>query len=69
MNERTLGETVRELREAQNLSLTALAERAQISIGFLTMIEAGHGGRPPLAILGRLARALGVSVKALETNV
>ena len=61
MPPRKLGETVRELREAQGLTQAQLAERAQVALSYVTLIEGGQGqGGAPRQILQRLARALGV---------
>jgi len=63
---RKLGELVRELREAQGLTQGQLAERAQIALSFITLIEANQQGKPSTQILQRIARALGVPVKRLD---
>ena len=68
MPSKKLGETLRELREARGLTQAQLAERAQIALSYVTVIEAGHGPQasPPRQILERLARALGVPGKRLQ---
>ena len=43
----------------------ALAKRAKVSRGYLAALEAGHKKNPSLAVLQRLAKALGVPVTAL----
>ena len=66
MAPRQLGENLRELREAKGLTPEQLADRAQVSVSFITILEGGQeGGRPALAILQRLARVLGVHVSKL----
>jgi transcriptional regulator with XRE-family HTH domain len=62
---RELAERVRELREARGLSQAALADRAQIALSYITVIEAGQQRLPPRAILLRLAKALGVPEQRL----
>ena len=42
-----------------------LARRAKVSRGYLAAIEAGHKKNPSLAVLQRLAKALGVPVTEL----
>ena len=42
-----------------------LAKRAKVSRGYLAAIEAGHRKNPSLAVLKRLAKALGVPVTEL----
>jgi transcriptional regulator with XRE-family HTH domain len=60
-----LGELVRELRERQGLTQSQLAERAQLAVSYITLLEAGrHANLSPSAV-GRLARALGVTSKHL----
>ena len=68
MPSKRLGEILRELREARGLTQAQLAERAQIALSYVTLIEAAHGQHtaPPRQILDRLARALGVPVKRLQ---
>jgi transcriptional regulator with XRE-family HTH domain len=68
MPPRKLGEVLRELRELKGLTQAQLAERAQIALSYVTVIEAGYGEQasPPRQILERLARALGVPAKRLH---
>lgn len=61
-----LGVLLRELRESKGLSQQALADRASITMSYITIIESGQQGAPPRAILQRIARALGVPVEKLE---
>jgi transcriptional regulator with XRE-family HTH domain len=63
--EKTLGEIVRELREAKGLTQGQLAEKAQVALSYVTLLEAGHQGNPSRQILHRIARALGVPAKQL----
>jgi transcriptional regulator with XRE-family HTH domain len=42
-----------------------LAKRAKVSRGYLAALEAGHKKNPSLAVLQRLAKALGVPVTEL----
>jgi transcriptional regulator with XRE-family HTH domain len=43
----------------------ALAKKAKVSRGYLAAIEAGHKKNPSVAVLKRLAKALGVPVTEL----
>jgi transcriptional regulator with XRE-family HTH domain len=61
---RKTGDLVRELREAEGLTQAQLAERAQVALSYINLIEAGQQD-PPRPILQRLARALRVPVKRL----
>ena len=65
MTPRELADRVQELRRLRGLSVSLLAERAQITQGYVVSIEAGNQRMPPRGILLRLARALGVSEKEL----
>ena len=60
-----LGEVVRELRERQGLTQAQLAERAQLALSYITLLESGQKTNLSPAVLGRLARALGVTTKQL----
>ena len=60
-----LGEIVRELREARGLSQAQLAEKAQIAVSYVIVIESQQPGNPSRQILHRLARALDVPAKKL----
>ena len=68
MPEKTLGEIVRELREVNGLTQAQLAEKAQVALSYVTLLEAGHQGNPSRQILHRLARALGVPAKRLDPD-
>jgi transcriptional regulator with XRE-family HTH domain len=63
--EKTLGELVRELREARGLTQAQLAERAQVALSYVTVLEAGHQKNTSRQILHRLARALSVPAQRL----
>ncbi len=60
-----LGDALRRLREAKGLTQVELAKRANITDEYLSMLESGVRRNPSLAVLRRLARALGVSVGEL----
>ncbi len=57
--ERYLGQKIRQLREAQQISIDALAERCCCGRDFLAHIESGQH-LPSLAPLMKIARGLGV---------
>jgi transcriptional regulator with XRE-family HTH domain len=65
MADKTLGEVVREIREARGLTPAQLAERAQVALSLVLSLEAGSQANPSRQILYRLARALGVPAKRL----
>ena len=61
-----LGENIRTLREAKGLSPEVLADRAKVSVSFITILEGGRGAeRPSPVILQRIARVLGVPLNKL----
>jgi transcriptional regulator with XRE-family HTH domain len=47
------------------LTQESLAKRAKVARSYLAKLEAGHSKNPSLAVLQRLAKALGVPVAAL----
>jgi transcriptional regulator with XRE-family HTH domain len=59
-----MGTRLKKLREAKGMSQAALAEKADLSRGYLLRLEAGRQD-PTLGTLERLAKALGVSLKKL----
>src|ERR1700688_2617872 len=63
----TLGERVRELRDRQRLTQEDLAERSDISKGFLSDIE-NDKRNPSAEYLLRIANALGASMDYLLTG-
>jgi transcriptional regulator with XRE-family HTH domain len=56
-----IGERLRELREARNISMRALAARSGLSANALSMIERSKAS-PSVSTLYKLADALGVSI-------
>lgn len=62
------GELIRRTREAQGLSQIALARKAEIPQGFLSLIENGKRENVSIPTLKRLAAALGVPIADLLTD-
>jgi transcriptional regulator with XRE-family HTH domain len=56
---------VKRLRERRDLSQNDLAKRARISQAYLSRLEAGRQSNPSIAVLRRLAKALGLPVTEL----
>src|SRR5215207_7044349 len=56
-----IGERLRELREARNISMRALATQSGLSANALSMIERGKAS-PSVSTLYKLAEALGISI-------
>jgi len=57
--EAVVGDNVRLVRKSKNMTQAELATAAGMDLRYLGSIERG-GGNPSLAVLGRLAKALGV---------
>ena len=57
--------TIRRARRAQGLSQLELAKRAKVAQGYISDLEAGTKKNPGIAVLKRLAKALGVPVTRL----
>ncbi len=62
-----VGNTLATLRQAANLSLDALSRKAGVSKSMLSQIERGQAN-PTVAVVWRLANALGVSMGDLLGN-
>ena len=59
-----LGPRIRSLRQARNVTLRELAERAGVTESFLSQVERGVAS-PSIASVQRIARALGQSIAEL----
>ena len=53
------------LREAKSMTQRELAAKAEVTPGYLALLELGKRKNPSLDVVKRLARALGVPVTAL----
>jgi transcriptional regulator with XRE-family HTH domain len=62
---RRLSVTLRRLREQLGLSQKALGGRAKVTDAYVAQLETGVRKNPSLAVLKRLAKALGVPVTDL----
>lgn len=60
-----LGNVLKAAREARGLTREQLARKADTTTAYVSMLESGKRKNPSLAILKRLARALGVPVTEL----
>ncbi len=56
---------LRTWRKKVGLTQVALAQKAKVSQGYITALERGRSANPSLAVLKRLAKALGVTVTDL----
>lgn len=65
MSTRRLSAVLKGLREKKGMSQRDLAERVGVTDAYIAMLETGKRTNPSLAILKRLAKALGVPVRAL----
>ncbi len=60
-----LGRVLKALREENEWTLKDLAKKAKVTQAYISLLERGKKKNPTLAILKRLAKALGVSVAEL----
>ena len=65
MSPKRVGRMIQRLREEKGLSQRQLASRAGVTNGYISQLEAGDKKNPSLAVLQRLAKALGVPVTGL----
>ncbi|MEN8698504.1 helix-turn-helix domain-containing protein [Bacillus infantis] len=63
-----LSTRIKKLREEQNLSLSQLALKTNISKSYLSNIERGVKSNPSIEILSKISLALGVNITALYGN-
>jgi XRE family transcriptional regulator of biofilm formation len=56
---------IRTIREAKGLSQVELAKKAKVARSYVVRLESGQQKNPSLAVLKRLAKALGVRVTEL----
>jgi transcriptional regulator with XRE-family HTH domain len=56
---------LKERREQVGLTREQLARKARVTTAYVSMMEAGKRKNPSLAVLDRLAKALGVPVTEL----
>ncbi len=62
-----LGSVLKALRQAKGWTLEDLARRAKVTNAYISLLETGKKKNPSLAVLKRLAKALGVGVEKLLT--
>lgn len=62
---RKLSTVLRELRERREWTQETLAKRSRVTRSYIAVLEAGHKKNPSVAILKKLAKALGVPVTEL----
>ena len=60
-----IGKRIQQLRLARGLSLSELAERADIAKSYLSAIERNIQGNPSIQVIEKLASVLNVSIQAL----
>jgi transcriptional regulator with XRE-family HTH domain len=65
MSPQSLSVVIPQLREGQGLTQRDLAKKAKVTAAYVAMIETGVRKNPSLAILKRLAKALGVPLAKL----
>jgi transcriptional regulator with XRE-family HTH domain len=62
---RLFGQRLREVRRSRGLTQADLAERAEVTVGYVSRLESGAGGAVGLDLLARLAASLGTTVAEL----
>ncbi len=65
MSPRKIGRMLKALREGRGLNQVELAKKAKVTTAYISLLEAGKKKNPSLAVLQRLAKALGVPVTEL----
>jgi len=65
MSPKRLSRVIQQLRESKGMSQRALAAKAKVTQGYIAQLEAGGKKNPSLAVLARIAKALGVPVTEL----
>jgi len=56
---------LRRARAARGLTQLALAKKARVAQGYISSLEAGEKKNPSVAVVRKLAKALGVPVSQL----
>lgn len=65
MNPTRLSTLLKRLREARGLTQLELAKKAGVAQGYISALEAGEKSNPSVAVIKKLAKALGVPVTEL----
>jgi transcriptional regulator with XRE-family HTH domain len=65
MTLRKLGPMLRDLREQKGMTQAQLAKKAKVTRSYLAKMETSDQRNPSIAILQRLAKALGVPISEL----
>jgi transcriptional regulator with XRE-family HTH domain len=65
MSPRRFSTMIRELRNQNEMSQVELAMKAGVNPSYIALLEIGQRKNPSLAVLKRLAKALGVPVTTL----
>lgn len=65
MKNKSLGQSIKVLREEKGISLSELARRADISKAYLYQLEEGTSKKPSATILFRISRELGITIAEL----
>ena len=65
MSPKRLSRVIQGLREAKGMTQRDLADKAEVTQGYVAQLEQGLKKNPSLEVLQRIAKALGVSVAEL----
>lgn len=63
----TIGERIRELRKSKKLSLSDVAQKSGLSVGFLSQVERGISS-PSVASLEKVCKGLQINIQDLFAN-
>ena len=63
------GGTLRRLREDAGLTVRQLADQAQVSPGYVSLLENNHRSNPSAPVCSRLAAALDCAIADLRPSV
>ncbi len=65
MRTTVFGQRLRERREAEGISLSEVARRAQVSKAYVSQLERGGSTQPSYSVVARLSTALGTTMEDL----
>ena len=65
MSPRKIGRVLRQTREQKGLTQIEVAKKAKVTNVYLSLLEGGKKKNPSVAVLRRLAKALGVPLTEL----
>ena len=61
----TIAKNIRKYRKGKNFSQDRLSKEAEVAYNTIVKIESGENPNPTVNTLGRIAKALGISIEKL----